>query len=59
MKYIKYIREYKEIDWNDWEEIQDEIPDEFEGHEKFYNFLVDNNCFDEWVDEARKRINII
>jgi hypothetical protein len=37
---MKYIKEYKEIEWEDWnfdEEEETNVPVEFEGHEDFYN----------------------
>lgn len=55
MKYIKLFDEVN-IDWNDWEEIDDDnMPDNFIGHEKFYQFLVDNGCLDEWILNMNKR----
>ena len=46
---MKYIKEYKEIDFDDWDEEEDTISDEFRGHKKFYNFLVDNDILDKWL----------
>jgi hypothetical protein len=64
---MKYIKEYKDIDW-DFEEEEERVPDEFKGHEDFYNFLVDNGVLDQWInnlgnknipDLLNKDINII
>jgi len=49
---MKHIKEYKEIDFdNDWDEEEDDpnIPDEFKGHEGFKQFLINNNCLDEYI----------
>ena len=54
---MKYIREYKEIDFNDWDE-EEENPndDSFMGHEKFYNFLKKNNFLENYSYEINKMI---
>ena len=49
---MKYIREYKDIDWDDWEEEENdpyEVPYEFKGNEKFYKFLVDNDILEDYI----------
>ena len=47
---MKYLKRYNEsIDWDDWEEEENSIPDDFIGHEDFYNFLVDNDVLDTYL----------
>jgi len=50
---MKYIKEYKEIDWdNDVFDIEEEDPtthNEFIGHELFYKFLKDNDILDDFI----------
>ena len=47
----------KDIDWNDWDEI--DMINEFIGHEKFYEFLVDNGCLDEWIGNMNKEQGLL
>jgi hypothetical protein len=56
MKYIK-IFENKEIDWEDfdYDEVPD-IPEEFENHEDFYEFLVENYLLDKWIYNTKNNV---
>jgi len=49
---MKHIKEFKKIDWDDWDDMEEDpnIPDDFKGHEKFYNFLKRNNILDKYVE---------
>jgi DNA-binding transcriptional MocR family regulator len=49
---MKYIKEYKNIDW-DFDEEESDVPDKFKGHEDFYDFLVDNGVLDKWINNLR------
>lgn len=46
---MKYIKEYKEINWDDWEIEEEPLSSEFIGHEKFYNFLKENNVLEDFI----------
>ena len=48
---MKYIREYKDIDWVEWdeEEIDPNIPDDFKDNKDFYYFLVENDILDKFL----------
>jgi len=51
---MKYIKEYKEIDWDDWDEEEKDPngpPDTFKGHEKFYKFLKQHNAVNNFIEE--------
>jgi len=49
---MKYIKEFKDIDWDDFD-IEEDDPNthkDFEGNEKFYKFLKDNNVLDRYMN---------
>ena len=57
MKHIKLYEGFKEnidiFDEEDWGEKdwnEKDIDSLFRGHEGFYNFLINNNCLDNWID---------
>jgi hypothetical protein len=52
---MKYIKEYKDIEW-EFDEEETNVPDEFEGHEDFYNFLVNNDILDKWINNFEKAV---
>jgi hypothetical protein len=54
MKHIKLYEGFKEDidifeeeDWNEKDMNNDSL---FKGHEGFYDFLINNNCLDNWID---------
>jgi len=52
---MKHIKKFENIDFdNDWDEEEDDptVNKHFEGHEKFYQFLIDNNCLDEYIKNS-------
>ena len=56
---MKYIKEYKDIDWDDWEEEEEEeeeypnnkVPNDFKNHVEFYNFLKQYDIVDKFKEE--------
>jgi hypothetical protein len=54
---MKYIKEYKNIDWDFDKEEERNIPVEFKGHEDFYDFLVDNDILDKWINNFEKDVS--
>jgi hypothetical protein len=46
---MKYIKEYKDIEW-EFDEEETNVPVEFKGHEDFYDFLVNNDILDKWIN---------
>jgi len=48
---MKYIKEYKDIDWDDWDDVEDDpnIHNDFIGHEDFYNFLVEHDVLNDFI----------
>jgi hypothetical protein len=53
---MKYIKEYKDIEW-EFDEEESDVIDEFKGHKDFYDFLVDNDILDKWINNLRKQTN--
>ena len=55
---MKYIKEYKYIDWEDFDEDEgDDIPEGFSVNketELFYKFLVDRGILDQWIKNIDK-----
>ena len=45
----------EKIDWDDWddEEIDPSIPEEFNGNELFYNFLVENDIYESYINNFK------
>ena len=54
---MKYIKEYEKIDFNDWEEEEEDpsIPNEFIGHEKLHNIFKSNNILYNFIKEYNKQ----
>jgi len=50
------MKEFKDIDWDDWdiEENDPEINNIFIGNEFFYNFLVKNHFLDMYIEKYDK-----
>jgi len=56
---MKYLTKYYEsIEWDDWDIQEESVPEEFEGHEDFYNFLVENDALDKFIYNYKKNIGI-
>jgi hypothetical protein len=57
MKHKYYIFE-KNIEWDVWDTQEEPIvPKEFKGHEDFYNFLVDNDVLDKYMENYDEGIS--
>jgi len=55
---MKYIKEYKEIDFDEFdieEEDPNKPPDDFIGYEGFYVFLEENDVVDSLIKEYNKQ----
>ena len=49
---MRYLKEYKDIDWDDWDEEEVEpISNMFKGYEKFYNFLDTHDIVEKFKNE--------
>jgi hypothetical protein len=51
---MKYLRLYEDIDFNKVDDF-DELLEEFEGYEDFYNFLVNHDSLDEYVSNFKDK----
>jgi hypothetical protein len=47
---MRYIKKFESMEWNFIDEEKPYIVPEFEGNEDFYNFLVDNDVLDKYID---------
>jgi hypothetical protein len=51
---MKYIKKFESIDWNYIDEEKPDIMPEFKDNEDFYNFLVENDVLDKFIDHYNK-----